>query len=88
MQIPITMIIRCLYTVKGVASSNPVPVPCFVFDIIYIFFIYRYSCFNIIHIHYQIIWAAELCFNDSKQCMPYLVDAFRGISQFANVPIT
>ena len=35
---------------------------------------------DIIHYHFQTIWVAEYRFNDSKQCMPYLVDAFSGIS--------
>ena len=79
-----------------VESLNPVTVPCWVLSICificFYLFIYINNWLNIIHSYIQIIWVAELYFNDSKQCMPYLVDAFHGISHmhfvFANVPFT
>ena len=56
-----------------------VTVPCFfyfIFSLIYLFLIYRYNSH-----HFQTILVAEYRFNDSEQCIPYGVDAFRGISQ-------
>ena len=64
-----------LYTVMEVASSNFVTIPFFILFIFYLF-IYRYNCLNIIHNQFQIISVAEYHYNDNKQFIPYLVDAF------------
>ena len=49
---------------------------CVFFDVIFLS-IYLFK--DIIHKHFQ-IWVAEYHFNDSKHCIPFLVDAFSGIS--------
>ena len=67
-----------LSTVIEIASSDPVTLPCFFFDIEFYQFIYLFK--DIIHNHFQTTWVAEYRFNDSKQCIPYCVHAFSAIS--------
>ena len=71
-----------LSTVIEVDSWNPITIPCFFCVCLSILYFYQFIDLfkDIIHYHFQTIWVAEYRFNDSKQCMPYLVDAFSGIS--------
>ena len=82
-----------LSTVMEGASSNPVTLPCvFFFSFFFFDFIFLsiYLFIDIIHYHFQTISVDKYRFNDCKQCIPYRVDAFSGISHirsvFDNVP--
>ena len=74
------------------ASSNPVTVPYFFFSFFFFVFIIIliHLFIDIIHYHFQTISLDKYRFNDCKQCIPYCVDAFSGISHirsvFDNVP--
>ena len=50
----------------------------FIFSLIYLFI-------AIIHYHFQTISVDKYRLNDCKQCIPYSVDAFSGISHIRSV---
>ena len=73
-------------------SSNPVTVPCVFFSFFFFDFLFLliYLFIDIIHYHFQTISVDKYHFNDCKQWIPYLADAYSGISHirsvFDNIP--